>query len=190
MSSGARLAVLGGQLKESARLAREQLLFTSIGGSALLPGTVRRLVFRGAGARLESSPGIGFVFAGRPENLAIGSDVYMNRGVFIEAVGPVTIGTHCAFGMEAMIVTSHHGIDERGRWDPEATGRAVTIGDRVWVGARAVILPGARVDSDTVIAAGAVVTGHCRGHGLYAGVPARRIRDFSAAPDAPAQPIR
>jgi maltose O-acetyltransferase len=190
MSAGARLAVLAGQLRESARLAGSQLLFTSIGGSVLLPGTVRRLVFRGAGARLESPPGIRFVFAGRPENLTVGSDVYMNQRVFIEAVGPVTIGAHCSFGMEAMILTSHHALDERGRWDPESTGRGVTIGDRVWVGARAVILPGARVDSDTVIAAGAVVTGHCRGHGLYAGVPARRIRDFSATADAPAQPIR
>jgi maltose O-acetyltransferase len=158
----------------------------------LLPGTLRALVFRAAGARLESPPGIGFVFAGRPQNLVVGSNVYMNQRVFIEAVGPVTIGTDCAFGMEAMIITSHHTIDERGRWDARATGRAVTIGDRVWVGARAVILPGARVESDTVIAAGAVVTGHCPAHGVYAGVPARRIRDFSPAADTepPAQPIR
>jgi maltose O-acetyltransferase len=110
--------------------------------------------------------------------------VYFNRRVFVEAIVPVTIGDECAFGMETMILTSHHPFDRYGKWQHEAVGRPVVIGDKVWVGARAIILPGAVVESDVIIAAGAVVTGRCASHGVYAGVPARRIRDFPVEPTA------
>jgi maltose O-acetyltransferase len=172
-----------GHLRQDVLLASEHFLLTVLGGSVFLPGTVRKLIFRASGAELESPPGFGFVFAGQAQNLRIGPNVYMNQRVFVEAVGPVSIGADCAFGMEAMIVTSHHQIDTSGRWEAMAVGRGVTIGDRVWVGARATILPGATIESDTIIAAGAVVTGHCSAHGVYAGVPARRIRDLTPAPD-------
>jgi maltose O-acetyltransferase len=141
---------------------------------------LRRMVFTLAGASLRSSPGIRFTLTGRARNLTVGSGVYMNRNVFIDAIGPVTIGDGCALGMETLIVTSHHPIDDQGRWGAEV-GRAVSIGDRVWIGARATILPGAVLDSDLVIAAGAVVAGHARSGGIYAGVPARRIREIGPA---------
>lgn len=181
MTVDERVSAWWAEFAKNARAAGQHLMLNTLGGSIYLPGTLRRLALRAGGARLGSLPGVGFVLAGQPSNLVLGPNVYMNRGVFVEAVAPVTIGADCAFGMEAMVVTSHHPIDA-GRWEPVSTGRGVTVGDRVWVGARALILPGARIDDDTVIAAGAVVVGHCRSHGVYAGVPARRIRDFSPTP--------
>ncbi|SDT19529.1 maltose O-acetyltransferase [Friedmanniella luteola] len=180
-----RLAELAGHLRQDARIAGSHLLLTVLGGSIYLPPTVRKLIYRRAGAPVESPPGFGFRFAGRPANLRVGPDVYFNQRVFIEAVGPVVIGSGCAFGMEVMVVTSHHELGTDGRWSIEATGRGVTIGDRVWVGARAMILPGAVVEDDVVIAAGAVVTGRCRSGGVYAGVPARRIRELVPAQAPP-----
>ena len=169
------------RLREDAAIAWQQALYCSIGGSPWLPRVVRRLVFGLAGASVQSAPGVKFVFAGKARHLTVGRGVYMNRGVFIEAIAPVTIGDECALGMETLILTSHHPIDDQGRWGAE-TGRPVTIGDRVWIGARATILPGAVLDSDVVIAAGAVVSGHARSGGIYGGVPARRIREIG--PDA------
>jgi maltose O-acetyltransferase len=174
---GSALLGLVDRLREDAVIAWQQAVYCSIGGSPWLPRVLRRLVFALAGASLQSSPGIKFVLAGRARNLRVGSGVYMNRGVFIDAIGPVTIGDGCALGMETLILTSHHPIDEQGHWGAEV-GRPVTIGDRVWIGARATILPGAVIDSDVVIAAGAVVAGHARPFGIYAGVPARRIREL------------
>jgi sugar O-acyltransferase (sialic acid O-acetyltransferase NeuD family) len=52
----------------------------------------------------------------------------------------------------------------------------VRIGARVLVGAGANILPGIRIADDVVIGAGAVVTGNIEAAGVYAGVPARRVR--------------
>jgi maltose O-acetyltransferase len=160
------------------RLAGRHQLFSRFAGSPWLPGTLRKLVFTLAGASLNSSPGPAFVFLGSPRNLVVGSGVYFNVRVFVEANGPVRIGDDCALGMEAMILTSHHPLDQEGHWATEAEPRPVVIGDRVWIGARAVLLPGATIESDVVIAAGAVVAGHCRSHGVYAGVPARRIRSY------------
>ncbi len=136
--------------------------------------------YSGLGAKLASSPGTRFRFAGKPRLLTIGRDVYFNQQVFIEGVAPVTIGDECAMGQQVMILTSHHDIDARGRWAHVASGRAVTIGDRVWIGARATILPGAVIEDDVIVASGAVVTGRCLSGGVYGGVPAKRIRDYSA----------
>ena len=122
--------------------------------------------------------------AAQSEGDTIGTGVFCNKHVSIEAVAPVTIGDDTAIGMQVLIVTSHHGIDAAGDWDRTASGRAVAIGQRVWIGARTMVLPGAVIEDDVVVAAGAVVAGHLRSGGLYAGVPARRIRDLRPSESA------
>jgi maltose O-acetyltransferase len=174
----------GSRLREDLRWAWGHQVFSAIGGAVWMPRTGRRLIYQAAGASMHSAPGARFVFAGQPCNLTVGCRTYMNTGVFVEAIAPVRIGDDCALGMEVMVLTSHHPVDQNGSWDPVAHGRPVTIGDRVWIGARALLLPGASVESDVVIAAGAVVSGHCRSRGLYAGVPARRVRSFDDADSA------
>jgi maltose O-acetyltransferase len=161
------------------RFGAARFLLVSIAGAALLPRSVSRWIYRAAGARTASPPGIGFVLSGPAANLTVGRSVYFNQQVFVETVAPVTIGDECAFGMQTLITTSHHPRGTDGRWQHEAEPRAVRIGDRVWVGARATILPGTEIESDVVVAAGAVVRGRCRSGGLYAGVPARRVRELS-----------
>jgi len=53
----------------------------------------------------------------------------------------------------------------------------VCIGDDVWIGARAVILPGVNIGRGAVIGAGAVVTRNVAANSVVAGVPARLLRD-------------
>ena len=165
-------------IADDTRAAGSQLLFSTVGGSALVPGAGRRLLYSLAGASVRSAPGTRFRFSGRPANLTVGADVFMNQGVFIEAHAPVVIGDGCLLGMDSMIVTTNHPVDSSGRISPRGEGVPVSIGERVWIGARAVVLPGSVVESDSIIAAGAVVRGHCAAHGLYAGVPARRVREL------------
>lgn len=163
-------------LREDARWAVEGM-FSAAVGSRYLPRALRAALLRGGGARSRSAPGIGFQLVGSPRNLSIGPRCYFNQQVYAETVAPITIGADCAFGMQSMLVTSHHPVDEDGRWQG-AVGRPIHIGDRVWIGARATILPGAVIEDDVIVAANAVVTGHCAGWGVYAGVPARRIREL------------
>lgn len=175
----AEIRSVASRLGEDLRFAVSSQILTGVAGSWWTPRAVRRLIFRAAGAQVGSAPGPGFVLAGRARNLSLGHSVYFNQRVFIEAVGRVEIGDHSAIGMEAMILTSHHRIDRAGRWSDESEPRPVLIGERVWIGARSLILPGTIIESNVVVAAGAVVTGHLRSFGVYAGVPARRIRDYS-----------
>lgn len=167
-------------LLEDGRVAGFHLVYSSIGGSRWLPRAVRRAVYTAGGASMQSAPGPAFTFAGQPSHLRLGQGIFMNQGVFIDAAAAVDVGDRVLLGMGAMIITSHHEIRD-GAIDPLGTGVPVRIGDRVWIGARALVLPGTVIEHDVVIAAGAVVRGHCAAHGLYAGVPARRIRE--TAPD-------
>ncbi len=57
-----------------------------------------------------------------------------------------------------------------------ALGGAVRIGSRVLLGSGAKVLPGVRIADDIVVGAGAVVLGNLEAPGVYAGVPARRVR--------------
>ena len=64
-------------------------------------------------------------------------------------------------------------IDEQG-----VSTNPVTIGDDIWIGANAVILPGVHIGSHCVVAAGAVVTKDVPPHSLVAGVPAKVIKQI------------
>ncbi|WP_158548629.1 DapH/DapD/GlmU-related protein [Blastococcus sp. TF02A-26] len=152
-----------------------------LAGCSYTPKRWRQRLMSWAGARLEAAPGRGFRFSGVHANLRVGRGSYMNHRVSIEAVAPVVIGRECHLGPEVMILTSHHPIDETGSWTFGAEGREVTIGDKVWIGARAVVLPGAVIEAEVIIAAGAVVAGRCESYGVYGGVPARRLKSFSPA---------
>ena len=55
---------------------------------------------------------------------------------------------------------------------------SIHIGKGCWIGANALIRPGVDIAAGRVIAAGAVVVKNCDANGLYAGVPARRVKDL------------
>ncbi len=101
-------------------------------------------------------------------------------------VAPITLGQnvnvqdnaviHGTFERHATVVGNNVSIGH------SAVVHGATIEDRVLVGMRSVVLDGAVVESDTIVAAGAVLTGGSRAisHGIYAGVPAKRIKELSA----------
>jgi maltose O-acetyltransferase len=181
----ARPSTLGRRLVEDVAQAREHLVLTALLGSPLLPRIARRALLAAAGSRTESSPGHGFSLTGNPRLLTIARGVFFNRGVTVEAVAPVTIGANTAIGMQVLIMTSHHDIDAEGRWSDVATGRPVVLEEHVWIGGRVTILPGAHIEHDVVVAAGAVVVGRLASYGVYAGVPAKRIRELAPAERPP-----
>ena len=85
---------------------------------------------------------------------------------------PIVTGSDVSIGPEATILTLGH--------DPQSAdfglrGGAVTIGDRVWIGYRAMVLPGITIGEGAVVAAGAVVTRDVEPFAIVAGNPARVI---------------
>jgi maltose O-acetyltransferase len=160
------------------------VLVNGVLGSGLTPRPLRLLGYRLLGARVRSGnifPGLRVY--GSMRNLEIGRRTFLNAECYLEPVGPIRIGEGCQFGPQVMVVTSHHPTLPDGTVSRVAQARAVVIGDRVWVGARAQILPGVRIADDVVIAAGAVVTRDCEEPGVYAGVPARLVRRTAVVPE-------
>jgi maltose O-acetyltransferase len=110
--------------------------------------------------------------------ISLGVDVLLNYGVYIENVAPVAIGPRTALGMFVKVLTSRHEIGDHesraGTWvvDP------VTIGEGCWLGAGSLVLPGVSIGDGCIIAAGSVVTDDCDPDGMYAGSPARRVKDL------------
>jgi maltose O-acetyltransferase len=144
--------------------------------SFLWPLAVRRTLLRLGGVRL------GPIVWGlercwfESEHVSLGAGSMANAGCCFEGHGPITIGHDCFLGPEVMILTSTHEISSDGQVAREPSYRGVCIGDRCWLGARALIMPGVTIGAGTIIGAGAVVTKDCEPGAVYAGVPARRVR--------------
>src|SRR5207249_2176616 len=109
-----------------------------------------------------------------------------NRNVMIDACGLVQIGDLNMFGPDVYITDSNHRYrnDVAPNQLPMARGR-VRIGNRCWIGAKAVILKDVELGDGCIVAAGAVVTRSVKAGELVAGVPARVIKRQDAQSDSP-----
>lgn len=117
--------------------------------------------------------------AGEGGELIIGSGVHINYGVSIGATKSVHIGDRVRIGPYTRIVDSDfHDIYNRalpGKPSP------VVIGNDVWIGMNAVILPGVHVGRAAVIGTGAVVTKDVPDFAVVGGVPAKVLRMLDPA---------
>ncbi len=112
-----------------------------------------------------------------PSKLVIGERVAINEFNNIRSGGSeIRIGDNCLISQFVSIIGSNHcraaGISVRDQgWDMRKRG--VRIGNDVWIGAHAVVLPGVRIGNGAVIGAGAVVTSDVPDNAIVGGVPAR-----------------
>ena len=101
-------------------------------------------------------------------------------GLHNTIIGPVTIGNHVNLAQGITVTALNHNFsDAEKRIDEQGVNTTpVVIGDDIWIGANAVILPGVTIGSHSVVAAGSVVTKDVPPHSLVAGVPAKIIRQI------------
>lgn len=107
-----------------------------------------------------------------PRGVTIGQDSIIGDRAFLDGRAQLTIGDHVNIASEVMIYNSEHDISSP---TFEPTSSTVTIGDYVFIGPRAIILPGVTIGKGAVIAAGAVVTRNVDDFSVVAGVPAKPI---------------
>lgn len=136
---------------------------------------VRRLFYRLAGIKIGhgSTLHMGIRFYD-PSNIVIGKDTIIGEGVVLDGRDTITIGDHVDIASEVMIYNAEHDVQ-----DPQfnAISEAVTIKDYVFVGPRAIILPGVTIGEGAVVAAGAVVTKNVSEFTIVGGVPAKVITE-------------
>jgi acetyltransferase-like isoleucine patch superfamily enzyme len=171
------VALLAQSLREDMPRMFRHTVVNSLAGSALVPRALRFMLYRSMGLDVRT-PNVFHrsQFIGR--NLRIDPGTFVNTACLLEATGPLCIGRDCQIAHGVTILTTTHPLYADGTFAQRPVALATTVGDRCWVGARAVILPGVTIAEGCVIGAGAVVTRDCEPFGLYAGVPARRVRDL------------
>ncbi|HKL10089.1 MAG TPA: acyltransferase [Clostridia bacterium] len=143
-------------------------------GAKKLRGFIATKLFLKAGKNINIEKGAYF---GSGKGISIGD--YSGIGVGAKLSGKITIGSHVMMGPEVMIYTANHNY---GRDDipmieqGDSEMKPVVIGDDVWIGARAIILPGVELGKGCIIAAGSVVTKDVPQYSIAGGNPAKVIK--------------
>jgi maltose O-acetyltransferase len=104
--------------------------------------------------------------------LRIGPRSVINQRCRLDTRGGICIGSNVSISAEVCILTADHDLNSR---TFEGRQRPVVISDYVFIGTRAMILPGVTLGKGAAVAAGAVVTKDVEPFVIVAGVPARPI---------------
>ena len=122
------------------------------------------------------------LWVGRDASLEIGDNVGMSNCTVVAQLH-VVIGSGTRIGGEAAIYdTDFHSLaaaDRLARPDVSVRRAAVHVGERVFVGGRAIVLKGVRMGEETVVGAGSVLTRNTGPREVWAGNPAARVRSLT-----------
>lgn len=135
---------------------------------------VTKSLFKRAGRNINIEKGAYF---GNGSQIEIGDN--SGIGVNCRVCGPVKIGDNVMMGPEVIVLTVSHKYNrldipmrQQGHKEPEP----VTIGDDVWIGTRAIIMPGISVGKGAIIGASAVVTKDVPEYAIVCGNPAKVVK--------------
>jgi maltose O-acetyltransferase len=110
-------------------------------------------------------------------NISIGARTFVNYNLTALDVAAITIGEDCQIGPNVQLLTPTHPLEPGPRRDKLEAARPIVIGDNVWLGGGAIVLPGVTVGDNAVIGAGAVVTKDVPANVVAVGNPARPVRN-------------
>ena len=127
-------------------------------------------LFASCGRNFIAEENVRFNF---PQNLEVGDDVFLNRGVFLDTKGGVTLGNYIGLAEDAQIFTHKHSESDHIIRKYEK----VVLKDFVMVNSGAMILPGVTIGEQAIVAARALVHDHVPPNAVVGGVPAKVMRD-------------
>lgn len=109
----------------------------------------------------------------------IGMPEYIHQDAYLDPSGGLTINKDVVISTRVIILTHDWSYLKRSRLakDNKNAFRSVTIGENSFIGAGAIVLPGATIGKNCIIGAGAVVKGNIDDHSIMAGNPAKKIAD-------------
>lgn len=134
---------------------------------------IRKTIYLLAGIKLEKGAKIhiGCRFFD-PKRISLGRDTLVGEFAFLDGRAPLRIGNHVDIASQVLIYNSEHDLESE---DFHPRVAPVEIDDYVFVGPRAIILPGVKIGKGAVVAAGAVVTKEVAPFKIVAGIPAKEI---------------
>lgn len=164
---------IGRRLERAARLADRYRAAAVDDPEAARSTLVELLGGLGDGAQVRAP-----LFVDYGTNIVIGDRTFVNYNLTALDVAPIAIGADCQIGPSVQLLTPTHPLEPGPRRDKLEAARPITIGDNVWVGGGAIVLPGVTVGDDSVIGAGAVVTEDVPAGVVALGNPARVVRSL------------
>jgi len=111
-------------------------------------------------------------------NIEVGNNFYANFGCTLLDVTTIKLGDDVQLGPGVQIYTATHPLDPELRKSGVEYGKAITIGNNVWIGGNAVLCPGISIGDNSVIAAGSVVTKDLPANVVAAGNPAGVLKNI------------
>ncbi len=109
----------------------------------------------------------------------IGARTFANFGLMALDVAEIRIGDDVQIGPNVQLLTATHPTDPDLRRDKWEFGEPISIGDNVWLGGGAIVLPGITIGDNTVVGAGAVVTRNLPSDVIAVGSPAHVVRHLA-----------
>jgi maltose O-acetyltransferase len=163
-----------GRMREVARELTGRLNASAPGERDVREGLYREL-FGSCGGGLWIEPPF---YCDYGANTHLGANVFFNFNCVVLDCAEVRIGDRTLFGPAVQIYTATHPLDAAERRRGLEYALPITIGDDVWVGGGAIILPGVRIGDRAVIGAGSVVTKEVPAGVFAAGNPCRVVREL------------
>lgn len=166
------------------KLPRSRWVFSL--GARSVRAAICRGLFRHMGKDVNVET---LAYFGTGEELVIGDRSGLGNNC--RCVGPIHIGCDVMMGPDVVILTHNHRMDDVHRpmreqgYSPSET---VTIEDDVWIGTRAIIMPGLTIGRGSVIGANAVVTRDVPRYAMVAGVPAKILKYRTEDPELLGRP--
>ena len=133
----------------------------------------------GSNCRLERNIIFNFDGIYQPgPNIIIGDNNFIGNGVEFNIQARLTMGNSCLIASGVKFIDHDHGTKKSAYIkNQQSKKQEIKIGNDVWIGANAIILKGTIIEDGAIIAAGSVVKGHINSMEIWAGVPAKKIKE-------------
>ena len=102
-------------------------------------------------------------------DIKVGKNCWFGIGNVV--MGPVEIGNELSTGPYVMILGPRHPVFDQNQESKQKT----TIGNNVWIGSGSIILSGVKIEDNSIISAGSVVTKDVPAGSFFGGNPARNL---------------
>lgn len=110
------------------------------------------------------------------KNIRVGKNVFINHACTFMDRGGITLGDNVFIAPKVCLITENHCVEPSRR--RTLVSKPIAIGNNVWIGAGAIVLPGVTIGDNSVVGAGSVVTKSLPANAVAAGNPAKIIRSI------------